>query len=59
MSEDINGDFEQNEEWDEQLMNNKSLNNSQEKVDYSDLFMCMIKMSRQGIERKHRIDDNP
>ncbi len=59
MSEDINGDFEQNEEWDEQLMNNKSLNNSQEKVDYSDLFMCMIKMSRQGIERKYRIDDNP
>ena len=52
MSEDINGDFEGNEEWDEQSASSKLLNNSQEKIDYSDLFMYMVKMSRQGNERK-------
>jgi hypothetical protein len=51
MSENIETEFEQNEEWDEQLTNNKTLNNSQEKIDYSDLFMYMIKMSRQGTEK--------
>ena len=54
MSENIDGEFEQNEECDEQLGNNKI----QEKIDYSDLFMYMIKMSRQGMLTKHSIDKN-
>jgi hypothetical protein len=52
MCEEINADLDQIDEWDEQLANNsisnKLLNNSQEKMDYSDLFMYMIKISRQG-----------
>ncbi len=52
MCEETNGDLDQIDEWDEQFTNNnisnKLLNNSQEKIDYSDLFMYMIKMSRQG-----------
>jgi len=51
MCEEANGDLDQIDEWDEQFANNsisnKLLNNSQEKMDYSDLFMYMIKMSRQ------------
>ncbi len=56
MCEETNGDLEQLEEWDEQCANNnisnKLLNQSQEKIDYSDLFMYMIKMSRQGEFRR-------
>ncbi|CAF0769811.1 unnamed protein product [Rotaria sordida] len=52
MCEEINGDLDQIDEWDEQNTNsnisNKLLNNSHEKLDYSDLFMGMIKMSRQN-----------
>jgi len=52
MCEEINGDLDQIDEWDEQSANNnisnKLLNNSQEKIDYSDLFMYMIKIARQG-----------
>ncbi|CAF3297676.1 unnamed protein product, partial [Rotaria sp. Silwood2] len=51
MCEEINGDLDQIDEWDEQTanssINNKLLNNSHEKLDYSDLFMYMMKMSRQ------------
>lgn len=51
MSEDVNGDFEQNEDWDEGLVNNNlnsKFSNTQEKMDYSDLFTYMMKMARQG-----------
>jgi hypothetical protein len=52
MCDETNGDLDQTDEWDEQNannnINNKLLNNSQEKIDYSDLFMYMIKMSRQS-----------
>ena len=50
MSEDINGDFEQNEDWDEASVNNNlnsKFSNAQEKMDYSDLFTYMMKMARQ------------
>jgi len=56
MCDEINGELDQIDEWDEQFTNNsisnKLLNNSQEKIDYSDLFMYMIKISRQGELRK-------
>ncbi|UJR28475.1 hypothetical protein I4U23_009713 [Adineta vaga] len=52
MCEDGNGDLDQIDEWDEQAANNsisnKLLNNSQDKMDYSDIFMYMMKMSRQN-----------
>ncbi|CAF1381303.1 unnamed protein product [Adineta steineri] len=53
MCEEINnGDLDQIDEWDEQVANNsisnKLMNNSQDKMDYSDLFMYMIKTSRQN-----------
>ena len=48
MSEDVNGDFEQNEEWDEGNNLNSKFSNAQEKMDYSDLFTYMMKMARQG-----------
>ncbi|CAF3438746.1 unnamed protein product [Rotaria socialis] len=52
MCEEINTDLDQIDEWDEQNTNNsisnKLLNSSNEKADYSDLFMNMIKMSRQN-----------
>ncbi|CAF0989465.1 unnamed protein product [Rotaria sp. Silwood1] len=49
----ISGDTDQIDEWDEQAtnynsINNKLLNGTQEKMDYSDLFNYMIKMSRQN-----------
>jgi hypothetical protein len=48
----ISGDTDQIDEWDEQVTNNsicnKLLNGTQEKMDYSDLFNYMIKMSRQS-----------
>jgi len=48
----INGDTDQIDEWDEQVNNNsisnKLLNGTQEKMDFSDLFTYMIKMSRQS-----------
>jgi hypothetical protein len=48
----ISGDTEQLDEWDEQAANNsisnKLLNGTQEKMDYSDLFTYMIKLSRQS-----------
>ncbi|CAF1208474.1 unnamed protein product [Adineta ricciae] len=52
MCEETNGELDQIDEWDEQAasnsISNKLLNNSQEKMDYSDLFMYMMKMSRQN-----------
>jgi len=52
MCEETNGDLDQIDEWDEHVannsINNKLLNNSQDKMDYSDLFMYMIKMARQS-----------
>ncbi|CAF4947381.1 unnamed protein product, partial [Rotaria sp. Silwood1] len=52
MCEETNGDLDQIDEWDEQTTNNnisnKLLNNSHEKLDYSDLFMYMMKMARQN-----------
>ncbi|CAF3305558.1 unnamed protein product [Rotaria socialis] len=55
MGEETNGtsgDTDQIDEWDEQTtsygINNKLLNGTQEKMDYSDLFNFMIKMSRQN-----------
>ena len=51
MCEDTNGDIDQIDDWDEQSAansgNNKLLNGVQEKMEYSDLFTYMIKMSRQ------------
>ena len=51
MCEDISGDPEQTDEWDEPAANNgisnKLLNSAQEKMDYTDLFNYMIKMARQ------------
>jgi hypothetical protein len=48
----ISGDTDQIDEWDEQVTNNsisnKLLNGTQEKMDYSDLFTYMIRMSRQS-----------
>jgi hypothetical protein len=48
----ISGDTDQIDEWDEQVNNNsisnKLLNGTQEKMDFSDLFTYMIKMSRQS-----------
>jgi len=48
----ISGDTDQIDEWDEQVINNsisnKLLNGTQEKMDYSDLFTYMIKISRQN-----------
>ena len=45
----INNDIDQTDEWDEQNnINNKLLNGTQEKMDYSDLFTYMIKISRQS-----------
>jgi hypothetical protein len=59
MSEETNGisgDTDQIDEWDEQVTNNsisnKLLNGTQEKMDYSDLFTFMIKMSRQSKFKK-------
>ncbi|CAF3541850.1 unnamed protein product [Rotaria sp. Silwood1] len=52
MCEETNGDLDQIDEWDEQTtynnISNKLLNNSHEKLDYSDLFMYMMKMARQN-----------
>jgi hypothetical protein len=48
----ISGDPDQLDEWDEQAANNsisnKLLNGTQEKMDYSDLFNYMLKLSRQS-----------
>jgi hypothetical protein len=59
MCEETNEDLE---EWDEQCANNnisnKLLNQSQEKIDYSDLFMYMIKMSRQGEFNHKSLNDS-
>jgi hypothetical protein len=52
MCDDGNGEFESIDEWDEQATNssisNKLLNSTQDKIDYSDLFTYMIRMSRQS-----------
>ena len=56
-SNGINVDTDQIDEWDEQANNsssnnntitNKLMNGTQEKMDYSDLFVYMMKMSRQS-----------
>jgi hypothetical protein len=48
----ISGDAYQLDEWDEQITNNsmtnKLLNGTLDKMDYSDLFTHMIKLSRQS-----------
>jgi len=52
-SNGLTGDAEQIDEWDEQAamnsISNKLLNGTQEKMDYSDLFAYMIRMSRQNL----------
>ena len=51
MCEDMSGDLDQNDEWDEPAatngVSNRLLNGAQEKMDYTDLFHYMIKMARQ------------
>jgi len=52
MCEEMNGDVEQIDEWDEQATNpnisNKVLNSTQDKLEHSDLFTYMVKTSRQN-----------
>ena len=52
MVDDINGEFDQIDEWDEQNtthgISNKLLNSVQDKIEQSDLFVYMIKMARQS-----------
>lgn len=52
MCEENNGDNDPIDEWDEQTGNssitNRLLNGTQEKMDYSDLFTYMLKLSRQS-----------
>lgn len=52
MSEETHGDNDPIDEWDEQTGNysitNRLLNGTQEKMDYSDLFSYMLKLSRQS-----------
>nr|ACI90395.1 exportin 5-like protein [Philodina roseola] len=52
MCDEMNGDIEQIDEWDEQTSNNnisnKLLNSTQDKLEHSDLFTYMVKTSRQN-----------
>lgn len=58
MCEDMSGDLDQNDEWDEPAttngVSNRLLNGAQEKMDYTDLFSYMIKSARQCTCRSHQ-----